>query len=163
DRYVRGVETPDFAALLEPFGLKLAEKPEKAEKDGDETDASRPTRKADLGWKTKNESGRLVVSEVWAGRAAYEAGISPGDELVAVDGVKADEDHVKRLESDATPGTRVVVTVFRRGRLTEIPVTLGSRRAFTYEIRARANRDARARGLCRGWLKKPLAAAKAAR
>ncbi len=149
DRYVRGVGSPAFERLLPAFGWTLREKPER------DADGETPTKVrtvADFGWKTKAESGRLVVAEAWTGRAAYEAGLSAGDELVALAGVKASEDELQRLVRDGKSGTRVEVAVFRRGRLLTIPLTLGARRAFAYEIVLDENAARDARRLGRGWL-----------
>lgn len=149
DRYVRGVGSPAFERLLPAFGWTLREKPEK------DADGETPTKVrtvADFGWKTKAENGRLVVAEAWTGLAAYEAGLSAGDELVALAGVKASEDELLRLVRDGKSGTRVEVAVFRRGRLLTIPLTLGARRAFAYEIVLDENAARDARRLGRGWL-----------
>ncbi len=148
DRFVRGVETPPFKRLLPAFGLALREKPE-AE---DGVTPRRPRTRADFGWKTKDEKGRLAVAEVYEGRAAYEAGIAAGDELVAVAGVKADEEELKRVERDLKPGTRIGVSLLRRKRLLTIPVVLGEKRAYAYEIVPSASAGAGARRLARRWL-----------
>ncbi len=149
ERFVRGVETPPFERLLRPFGLVLREKPEK---DADEKVPARPRRSADFGWKTRKEKGGLVVEEVYAGRAAFASGIDAGDELVAVAGLPADEDALKRIERDGRPGARLDVTLFRRGRLRTIPVALGARRLFTYEIVPDGTAGRSALGFRRGWL-----------
>lgn len=153
DRFVRGVETPPMAHLLRPFGLLLREKPEK---DADAKDPVRPRRVADFGWKTRDEKGRLVVAEVYAGRAAYAAGINAGDELVALSGVKAEEDELKRIERDGKPGARVDVALFRRKRLLTLPVALGEQRLFTYEIVPDEAAGRREERLRRGWLGRRL-------
>jgi predicted metalloprotease with PDZ domain len=154
DRFVRDVETPPFERLLPSFGLLLKEKPEAEEG----VTPRRPRARADFGWKTKDEKGRLTVAEVYAGRAAYEAGINAGDDLVAIDGEKADEDGLKRIERDGKPGARVEVTLFRRKRLLTVPVVLGATRAFAYEIVADASAEARERRRMRRWLGRPLSA-----
>lgn len=153
DRYVRGVETPPFERLFPAFGLGHREAPEK--EDG-ETPA-RVLRRADFGWKVREEAGRVAVAEVYAGRPAYDAGISAGDELIAVDGVRADAEELKRIERDAAPGTGVTVALFRRRRLQSLRLVLGARRAFTYEIAPVEGAGAAARRLCRGWLGRPAA------
>jgi predicted metalloprotease with PDZ domain len=152
DRFVRGVETPPFERLLPAFGLVLKEKPE-AE---DGVTPSRARLRADFGWKTKDEKGRLAVAEVYAGRAAYEAGVSAGDELVAVAGVKADEDALKRVERDGKPGSRVDVALFRRKRLLTVPVVLGARRDVLLEVRADRTAKRAARRMAARWLKRPI-------
>ncbi len=149
DRFVRGVESPPLARLLRPFGLVLREKPEK---DGDEKVPLRPRRAADFGWKTKKGKGGLVVEEVYAGRAAAASGIDAGDELVAISGVRADEDELKRIEREERPGARVDVMLFRQGRLRTIRVALGVRRLFTYEIVPDGAAGREATRLRRGWL-----------
>lgn len=159
-RYVRGVETPPFEELFARVGLVMKEKPGK---DEDEEDAgpkgdAPPRKLADLGWKTKTESGRIVVAEVYRGRAAYEAGVGAGEELVAVDGRKADEELLKRLERDLAPGTAVRLNLFRRGLLREVVVPLGERRDFTYEIVPDPEASPARRTLCEGWLGKPFPA-----
>ena len=130
DRWVRGVESPPFEKLLPRVGLLLRERPEEG-RDGAAGDVADV---ADLGWKTKSDTGRVVVSEVYEGRAAYAAGVSAGDELVAVDGVRADDEQMKRVVRDFPPGRRVLLHVFRLGRLVEVPVVLGARRPVTGEI-----------------------------
>jgi predicted metalloprotease with PDZ domain len=149
DRFVRGVETPPFERLLSPFGLALREKPEA---DADGTVPARPRRAADFGWRTREEKGRLVVSEVYAGRAAYASGIGAGDEVVALSGIRADEGELKRIERDARPGAPVDVTLFRRGRLRTVRLPLGARRLFTYEVVPDETAGRSAERLRRGWL-----------
>jgi predicted metalloprotease with PDZ domain len=149
DRFVRSVETPPFERLLGAIGLSLRKEPEK---DADDEKPARPLRSGDFGWKTKEERGRPVVVEVYAGRAAHGAGINAGDEIVALAGVRADEEELKRIERDAPPGTRVDVTVFRRKRLLTIPVVLGVRSLFTYEIVPDERAGPAAKRLRRGWL-----------
>ena len=149
DRYVRGVGTPPFERLLRPFGLTLREKPEK---DAEGETPARVRRAADFGWKTKEEKGRISIAEVYAGRAAYEAGIAAGDELVAISDAKADEETLKRIDREARPGARVDVVLFRRKRLLSVPLRLGGKRAFVYEIVPDGRARPPARRLCRGWL-----------
>lgn len=161
DRYIHGVATPDLADLLTAFGLTLSEKAEKEddEKEAEEGNGGPPApvkTKADFGLKTKEENDRLLVAEVYAGRAAYAAGLYAGDELVAFDRVKADEEQIKRIERDAVPGTQVLVTVFRRDRLVEVPLVLGSRRAFTYEIKPGDAASPEQKALFASWLGQPF-------
>jgi predicted metalloprotease with PDZ domain len=154
DHYVRGVETPPFEELFPAAGLHFREKPEKEEGNG--ADATAVRERADLGWKTKAEGGKLVVVEVYDGRAAYAAGVSANDEIVAIDGVKADEEQLKRIVRDAAPGQTVRLHLFRLGRLLELPLVLGARRAFTYEIVPDPAGGGGARALFEGWLRSPF-------
>src|SRR5262249_22645303 len=133
------------------------EEKKNASGNGDDTKPAAPRSKADFGWKTsKKDDGRLMVSEVYAGRAAYKAGVNAGDELVALDGTRADEEQVKRIERDVPPGTSVAVSLFRRARLLTIPVPLGSRRAFTWDIKPRKEATEGEKKLFSAWLGQPF-------
>ena len=154
DRYVRGVETPRFEELLPAVGLLLRERPEKDGEAGGEAEGVRE--RADFGWKTRMEGGRLVVAEVYEGRAAYAAGVSAADELVAIDGARADEEQLRRIARDLPPGRVVGLHLFRRGRLLDLPLSLDSRRAFAYEIVPDPSAPASAKALLEGWLRAPI-------
>jgi predicted metalloprotease with PDZ domain len=149
DRYVRGTGTPDLARLLLAAGLRLREV---AEVEEGVTDTLPPRVRATFGWKTKAESGRLVVAEVIADGPAERGGVNVGDLLVAVDGLRATEELVARLEKERKPGSRVAVTVFRRDVLGTHLVGLGGQRASVWRIEALADAPAGARRLKRRWL-----------
>jgi predicted metalloprotease with PDZ domain len=149
DRYVRGTGTPDLARLLPAAGLRLREV---AEAEEGVAEAGPPCVRATFGWKTKAEGGRLVVAEIIADSPAERGGVSAGDVLVAVDGLRATEELVARLEKERKPGSRVDVTVFRRDVLETHRVRLGGRRASVWRIDALADAPANARRLKRRWL-----------
>ena len=155
DRYVRGTGTPDLARLLGAAGLRLREAPETEE---GVTDAMAPRTRADFGWKTKLEEGRLVVAEVLAGRPAQAAGVNAGDVLVALDGLRASEELVARLEKERKPRSPVDVAVFRREVLETHRVRLGGRRASVWRIEPAPGAAAGARRLKRRWLKTRVSA-----
>jgi predicted metalloprotease with PDZ domain len=149
DRYVRGTGTPNLARLLRAAGLRLREV---AEAEEGVTDAPRPRVRATFGWKTKAEGGRLVVAEVVADGPAERGGVNAGDLLVAVDGLRATEDLVARLEKERKWGSRVAVTVFRRDVLETHGMRLGGRRASVWRIDALADAPLGARRLKARWL-----------
>ncbi|MGZ6989330.1 MAG: M61 family metallopeptidase, partial [Thermoanaerobaculia bacterium] len=150
DRYVRGTGTPNLARLLKVAGLRLREVPEAEE---GVTDTTRPPVHAHFGWKAKAENGRLIVAEVLAGGPAQQGGVNAGDVLVAVDGFRASEEAVSRLEKERKPGSTVVVTVFRRDLLGAHRVRLGRRRASNWRIEVEPEAPAGARRVKKRWLK----------
>ncbi len=82
--------------------------------------------KAWLGAITRNDAGRLVVSQVRRDTPAVRAGVNVEDEIVAVD-----EHRVRAEQWDARmdayrPGDRVSLLVSRRDRLRRLDVTLGA-------------------------------------
>jgi predicted metalloprotease with PDZ domain len=155
DRYVRGTETPDLAKLLPAAGLELRLVPES--EDG-VTEESPVKTRGDFGWKTKTESGRLLVAEVREGGAAMRAGLSAADEIVAIDGVRASEDFLRRKAIEAGPGALIRVTVFRRERLRELGLALGARKAGLWKIAPAKDAAPAAKRLARRWLGTPVSA-----
>jgi predicted metalloprotease with PDZ domain len=149
DRYVRGVGTPDLARLLLAAGLRLREV---AEAEEGVAGAMPPRVRATFGWKTKVENSGLVVAEVLAEGPAERAGVNAGDLLVAVEGLRATEELVVRLEKERKPGSRVDVTVFRRDVLETHRVGLGGRRASVWKIEDAVDAPRDARRLKKRWL-----------
>jgi len=71
-RYVTGREVPDFAALLEPAGYRLVNNGEKPY----------------LGASLDEDTTRVFINSTVEGGSMYDAGISSGDRVYAIDGVK---------------------------------------------------------------------------
>jgi predicted metalloprotease with PDZ domain len=155
DRYVRGTETPDLGRLLPAAGLGLKLVPESEEGVSD-TDPVKT--RGDFGWKMKAENGRLLVAEVREGGAARSGGVNAGDELVAVDDVRATEDFLRRKAAETRPGARVRVTVLRRDRLATFGLVLGARKAGVWKIAPAKDAAAAAKRLARRWLGAPVSA-----
>ena len=108
----------DYTEALEWFGLRFAKDEKKNH------NASKPP-KAWLGLVTKNEEGRLMVSQVKRGTPGYEAGFNVGDEILAIgdDRVPADQ-WSKRMEY-FTVGEKVSILISRRDRLQRLDATFG--------------------------------------
>ena len=71
------------------------------------------------------EKGAFKVEKVVAGSPADEAGLLPGDVLVALDGIRLGDDKLKEAKAKMAPGKTVRYTVKRDGGKREIAVTLG--------------------------------------
>lgn len=86
----------------------------------------------DRGWAgleldMKDETGALTVSHVVPGSPAMQAGFLEGDVLVALNGVRLDEENQEKVYSAKDKllvGTRVTYTVDRGGVKRDLPVTL---------------------------------------
>jgi len=104
----------DYAEALDWFGLRF--KP---------PDSSQPENvpcKAWTGFSTKPENGRLIVIQVNRDTPAWEAGVSPGDEILGIDNYRVlPADWENRLKQ-YRPFETVSLLVSRSDRLT--PVTL---------------------------------------
>lgn len=75
--WTEGTRDPDFAALLAPFGIVFERKP-----------ALESAHFALLGIKTEAGGGDCRVTQVFDGTPAQAAGLSGGDVLVALDGLR---------------------------------------------------------------------------
>lgn len=107
EELVHGPFDPEFEAFLEPFGLTLERQ---------------PNRRPYLG--ARIDENRMVVTSVVAGAPAERAGIHPGDEIVALDGLRVSRQCWRSvLDARFRPGKPLEVLVARRGRLHQLPVT----------------------------------------
>jgi predicted metalloprotease with PDZ domain len=103
DKYIRGTEDIPLARLLATFGVKYA----------DERKSAKPSLDANLG-KDGNDCKLTVVHE---GGAAHRAGLSAGDILVAVDGLRVTAANLDTLLSRYAVGQEVEIHAFRRDEL----------------------------------------------
>ncbi len=86
-----------------------------------------------LGLAVEEDDAGVRVAEVTPGLGADEAGVRPGDRLLALDGEPiASVEHLRALLDEAEAGDEVVVRVARDGAEEELPVVLapGAARAW---------------------------------
>jgi predicted metalloprotease with PDZ domain len=112
DRYVRGTEDIPLAKLYAPFGIKLA----------DERKNSKPSLNIGLG---RDPLGARL-NQVHEGGAAHQAGLSAGDVVIAVDGlrVNGNPSNLDQLFARYRVGDTVPIHAFRRDELMRFDVTL---------------------------------------
>jgi predicted metalloprotease with PDZ domain len=112
NRYVRGTDDLPIAKLYAPFGVKL----------GDE----RKTAKPSLDVATGRDGGDSKLTQVHEGGAAHRAGLSAGDVLVAVDGlrVSGNPSNLDTLLGRYRVGDAVEIHAFRRDELMTFNVKL---------------------------------------
>ena len=124
DRQIRGTADPELVEELRHVGLELRA-------------ATDPGQLADAGsavWLGATLTGLWVTGVVDDG-PAQAAGLSPGDEIIALDGfrVTADAD-IRSLAGALRPGDRIELAVFRRARLLHLSLALAAAPATRYEI-----------------------------
>jgi predicted metalloprotease with PDZ domain len=107
----------DYTEALDWFGLRFA-------KDEKKNNANKPP-KAWLGLGTKNEDGRLMVTQVKRGTPGHEAGFNAGDELLAIGDDRVPPDQWSKRMDFFRPGEKVSVLISRRDRLQRIDATFG--------------------------------------
>ena len=123
-RYLHGTEDIPLAELLTDmgvvFGLRAAENME--DKGGKAATTNQP--KANIGARFANHASGAQITHVYDDSPAQLSGLSAGDILIAVDGLKVDKTNVDKLIASYAPHSQIVLHAFRRDELMELCVTL---------------------------------------
>lgn len=110
ERYVHGTEDLPLAKLFTPFGIEVTD--------------NRKGAKPGLGIRTSRDGNDCKIANVYEGGAAHQAGLSAGDILVALDGVRVTASNLDALMGRYRPDDSVVLHVFRRDELMMFGATL---------------------------------------
>ncbi|AVR99383.1 M61 family metallopeptidase [Pseudoduganella armeniaca] len=112
EKYIRGTEDVPLAKLLAPFGVKYT----------DERKGDKPSLDANIG----REGADCKLSAVHESGAAHRAGLSAGDLLVAIDGLRVtgNPSNLDGLLGRYRVGDTVQVHAFRRDELMTFAVQL---------------------------------------
>ena len=147
-KYVRGREELDYNAALAGAGLRL-----------DTTGATgtdKPVEKAYLGAQLVQEGERLMVRRVVAGTPAYEQGLNTGDQIVAVNNMRANKDFFDARMAEKHPGDPLSLTIFRSDDLSTLLIKLGRTIETPYRILAVENPSEEQKQIYQAWLGAPL-------
>jgi predicted metalloprotease with PDZ domain len=116
--YIAGTKEVDFERYLGLAGQALRARPMPRRPDDDPDPGY-------LGVEVENSSGHVRITSVRDGTPGRAAGLSPGDEVVAADGNRVRFDDWTKTLGRYRPGSPLELTVFRRARLTTVPVVVG--------------------------------------
>jgi predicted metalloprotease with PDZ domain len=125
DQVVAGTQELDYTEALDVFGLRFRSSTMSA--DGG---------RAWLGASTRNDAGRLVVTQVRRESPAAEAGLNVDDEVLAIGEFRVRADRLDNRLEHYRPGDRVALLVARREQLVRLDLTFGSEppRAWRLEV-----------------------------
>ncbi len=119
-KYVRGRAEIDYDSILGGIGLRLNNNK------GRETPY--------LGANMRQENDRLTITAVPKGTPAYEQGLNASDQIIAVDGIRANQTFLQNYFGEKKVGDKVKLTVFRFDELREIEIILGGRARSAFLI-----------------------------
>lgn len=123
-RYVRGREELDYNDALSAAGLRLEDNATSA------GSFEKPYFGADLA----QEQDRLMVRRVYAGAPAYEQGLNAGDQILAMNNMRANKDFFDARLAEKKPGDLLTLTIFRSDDLSTLIIKLGERVQPAYRI-----------------------------
>ena len=125
ERYVRGTDELPLEDALRDFGVHMHFRSATDAQDAGGKPATPGAASAPwLGANLAASDSRSVFGPVMAGSPAEKAGISPGDEAVAVDGLRLTAGNIQSRLARFAPGDVVTVTVFRNDELLRLATTL---------------------------------------
>jgi predicted metalloprotease with PDZ domain len=157
DRYVHGTEDPPLPALWGRAGLAVKQVAPWSVAAGETDDVRRARARSWVGIAVQGQahaggSERAVIKNVLPGSPAAAAGLTFGDEIVAIGGDRVNAATFARRLGDHAPGSRVTIGFFRRDRLREARMVVGTspERKLLLDPADSASREEQA--VRRGWL-----------
>ena len=138
-RYVSGLDELPYDVMLARVGLKL--------------DITRGPAARSIGVPTRTDADRLIVDNVPSSGAGYDAGLMPGDVLLALDEERVMPATFAARLNDRPAGATVKLQVMRGDRLLALPVALQEDRKATYKIVEDPTASPAVRALRDAWLK----------
>jgi predicted metalloprotease with PDZ domain len=143
-KYVRGTEEIDYNSILAGFGLEIS------------TTNSNAKAQTYFGADFAQDGEKFTIRSIPAGTPAYNQGLNTGDQIIAIDGTRANQAFFTNYLSEKKAGDKVKLTIFRFDQLREIEITLGERIAPNFSIFAVKNPTEEQKALYRGYLGKDL-------
>jgi predicted metalloprotease with PDZ domain len=148
EKNVRGREELDYDTAFAGAGLRL---------DMTATfDGSAAVNQAYLGADLGQDGERLVVRRVYEGSPAYEQGLNAGDQIVAINNMRATKDFVEARIAEKHPGDLVILTIFRADDLSVLLIKLGGRVDANYRILPADKPSDEQKRIYQSWLNAPL-------
>jgi len=133
----------DYSEALDTFGLRF--------KAASTPSTDRPP-KAWLGISTRNDNGRLIITQVQRNSPADAFGLNVDDEILAIDDFRVRADRLDNRLEQYQSGDKVSFLVARREQLVRIPVTFGAEAARSWRLEVNPAASDTQRRLFDGWL-----------
>lgn len=138
-KHVYGVEQIDYNKYLGYVGLKLV-------------NYSEGKNEPYLGAATSFANGKLTVTSVMRGTAAYQYGLNVNDEIIAVDKYRVGE-NLSQVIAMKKPGDKAAVLINRGGILQTLDVIIGKNPNAGYGMQRVANATPQQEALLQKWLR----------
>ena len=139
--WTEGTRDMDFAPLFAPFGIAV-----------ERGLALDDPHFALLGLKTRRDGADCKIVNVFDGGPAQEAGLSGGDVIVALGGIRVRSSNLDGQLARYAAGDTVDVVAFRRDELLQAQVTLATKPPPRYTLKVDPKAGKLAQRLRRNWL-----------
>ena len=143
-RFVNGREELDHGTALAAAGLRL------------ETTnvpyGATPVEKVFLGADLAQEGERLMVRRVYAGSPAYEQGLNTGDQIIAMNNMRANKEFFDARMAEKHPGDLINLTIFRFDDMSTLIIKLGKSIEGPYRIVPVENPTEAQKQILQSWL-----------
>ena len=151
-RFIDGTAELPIPELLRSAGVKVQAGPPAEHERNDKVKARRLLGWSGLAFANGGERDSPVVKNVVPDSPAWRAGITFGDEIIAVDGARTTGATVGKRLADGKVGQEIAVTFFRKDRLRKVKLRLvrNPERKWIFAVDAEAS--ARAGRLRERWL-----------
>jgi len=150
---LRSTDEIDLAPLFNAFTINYQLRPADAQSDKGGKAAKKKTIPTVLGVRSGENSLGAKLLNVYDGSAAQLAGLSAGDIVIAVDGLRATHGNLETTIAQRAPGEHVTLHAFRRDELMAFEVTLQMAPADTVYLAIEPQGDESAKRLRDSWLK----------
>jgi predicted metalloprotease with PDZ domain len=148
-RYVRGREEMPYNQFFNAAGLRL----EQMGVPAGEATASVAPMKGFLGAVLDDRTDMVLIESVKVGTPAYEQGLNAKDQIIALDGAKANKDTFEAMIAARRPGEIVHLTVFRNDDLRTFDIKLGALVDAPYKIIQLPSVNEQQKRIFQGWMR----------
>ncbi len=155
ERWVRSTRELTLSETLQEFGIELHLLPAKSAADlggvvdkRPETEQGKPV----LGARFEQQPNGVLLLQVFDGGAAQAAGLSAGDLIIAVDGLRMDAKGLESYLSQRVAESRVTLHLFRRDELMAFELKPLPAPSDTCSFYLNPELDEKQRRLQNGWL-----------
>ena len=150
-RLIRTTADPEVDEALAWYGLSLDRDVERSKA---ELNGGTPPLGFGVSW--EHDGPLLLIDQVIRGNSGAEAGLLPGDEVVAIDGFRVTPDNYAARLQLFEPGASVQVTLTRHDRLMQLPVEVQHEVPESYSVVADENLSRREKQRMESWLGRGL-------
>jgi predicted metalloprotease with PDZ domain len=106
-----------------------------------------------LGAELDDRTDMVLIENVRVGTPAYEQGLNAKDQIIALDGAKANKDTFEAMIAARRPGEIVHITVFRNDDLRTFDIKLGGRVDAPYKLNPLQSISDQQRRVYQNWMR----------